>query len=346
MGFDWDNQPVSEYELLNGDVEEFDDEAEYEYEDEYEDVAEELLESVTESSAFDLNNKEASAIYSARLRLEQARLYELLINHNVFDGVDASPEAITKVQSDLKKYLVDRLEILLGIKKKKKKEIDIQQAVVVDSQFNDIEVDFLKALAYKGTKGASSGGMPVQTTQKPQINTIKQEAPTLAQKPQLAKITPVQKPKPITKREVKKVTKKTVKRVVNEAPEEALKPTKKVAKKKKSTKKKNKKKLSFKTGIKARNLTDEEIKAIAIAEIKEERALTGGKDAYELDDNEKEELMRKRSGKHHLPRPKEALPPPTEIEEHSYATQHSNSVTGVGKLSDMIAASIAAPTKE
>ena len=62
---------------------------------------------------------------------------------------------------------------MLGIKKKKKKARDVEELVVVDSQFNDVEVDFLKALAYKGTKGASSNGRPLQTSQAPKINTIK-----------------------------------------------------------------------------------------------------------------------------------------------------------------------------
>lgn len=64
----------------------------------------------------------SSVINNARIRLEQGRLYEMLIKHNLFEGVDAMPQAIDKVQSEIKQFIVERLEILLGMRAEKRKK--------------------------------------------------------------------------------------------------------------------------------------------------------------------------------------------------------------------------------
>ena len=68
-----------------------------------------------------LQEEEISVVDNARIRLEQGRLYEMLIKHNLFEGVDAMPQAVAKVQTEIKEFIIERLEILLGMKSEKQK---------------------------------------------------------------------------------------------------------------------------------------------------------------------------------------------------------------------------------
>lgn len=154
----WDNETVSEYELISEDAEKAEQAAaEYSAQTVVAEASEDVLEEIIEESAFELDKKESNIVYNARLRLEQAKLYEMLINHNLFEGVDASPEAISNVQNELKFYIVKRLEILLGLRE----PVVRTEVAVATLPFNDIEIDFLKQLAYKGTLGASITGKAV-----------------------------------------------------------------------------------------------------------------------------------------------------------------------------------------
>jgi len=98
-----------------------------------------------------LTEGEAEILSDAQMRLDQARLYEMLIKHNLFDGVHANKRAIQKVQDEAKNFFLERMEILLGMRQEKQ-EI---QHVQVDSPFNDVEVQALKDIAAKLTKNAS-----------------------------------------------------------------------------------------------------------------------------------------------------------------------------------------------
>ena len=203
----WDEESVSEYDLVAEDALKAEELAEeYSAQPTITEADEEILEEIAEESAFDLNKQESNIVYNARLRLEQAKLYEMLINHNLFDGVEASPEAISNVQNELKFYIVKRLEILLGIREPMVKV----QAAEVESPLNDVEVDFLKQLAYKGTLGASAKGQTLtkasqQQTIKPLITTTpsgklkslvtaKKAIPMKKQEPVAAPKTPVSRP--------------------------------------------------------------------------------------------------------------------------------------------------------
>lgn len=164
MGF-WDREYSSEEELAktqsaleNGvennltsfDLDSFD-------EDIYEDIIEE-------------EEDEVSIVNTARIRLEQGRLYEMLIKHDLFEGVDAMPEAIDNVQKEIKTFIMERLEILLGMRAEK--EIQNQQ-VIQASQFNEMEVQALKQVASRLTKGAS---VNVETNiVKNELNTVKKQ---------------------------------------------------------------------------------------------------------------------------------------------------------------------------
>jgi len=94
-----------------------------------------------------LTEQEESLLGTAMIRLDQARLYEMLVKHDLFEGVSANQIALKAVQREIKTFIMDRLEILLGLKSEK--------SVKTQSQFNDIEIQALKDLAFAATKGAS-----------------------------------------------------------------------------------------------------------------------------------------------------------------------------------------------
>lgn len=132
---------------------------------------------------------DVSVLTDARLRLEQGKLYELIMNNSLFDEGDADPRAVKNVQREIKRFARERMEIMLGMRQEPTK----QAQAIVSSPFNDMEVMVLKQLASAATKGASAseeanqGALPV--ARKPTINSIstkKAAAPApkpLAQKP-------------------------------------------------------------------------------------------------------------------------------------------------------------------
>lgn len=162
----WDREYPTEEEILDqergqgGSPYEDDGPPEF-YEDEefYEDFAEEYEE-----------ESQQSLMDNARVRLEQGRLYEMLIKHDLFDGVDALPEAVDNVQREMKNFIMERLEILLGMKSEK----EPVQHVTYDSQFNDLEVQVLRRLASKFSKGMTDNA-PTTEPEPSQLNTVKKK---------------------------------------------------------------------------------------------------------------------------------------------------------------------------
>ena len=231
----WTEEPASELEMVEETLEteelaegnlpdkEFEEDEGVEYEGEYDEdegyeedeegeveYDEELIKSIQDNAAFTLTEQDANVMCSARLRLEQARLYEMLINNNIFEGVEGDPKAIQNVQKELKDYIVERLEILLGLRAKK---AVAPEPIAVELPFNDIEIDFLKQLSYKGTHGASASGQTTSqvpaklkplTTARPK-NTLK---PLVAKKP----VPAVKVEKRVVKKPVKKIVKKNIKK--------------------------------------------------------------------------------------------------------------------------------------
>jgi hypothetical protein len=84
----------------------------------------------------------------ANLRLEQGRLYQMVLQGDIFADTNADPKAIRNVQREIRKFVRERMETMLGIRQE-------QQAMetVVSSPFNDLEVTVLKMLASKMSKG-------------------------------------------------------------------------------------------------------------------------------------------------------------------------------------------------
>jgi len=87
----------------------------------------------------------------ANLRIEQGRLYQMIMNHDLFQGMEADERAVDNVQREIRKFARERMEIMLGMRQ----EQVAQSANMVSSPFNDLEVDILKKIASKATNGAT-----------------------------------------------------------------------------------------------------------------------------------------------------------------------------------------------
>lgn len=87
----------------------------------------------------------------ANLRIEQGRLYQMIMNHDLFEGMDSDPRAVQNVQKEIRKFARERMEIMLGMRQEQK-QLD-QVSIVLP--FNDLEIDILKKIASKATNGAT-----------------------------------------------------------------------------------------------------------------------------------------------------------------------------------------------
>lgn len=308
----WDDESVSEYELIAEDAKEAEEMAEaHASVPPITEASDEVLEEIAEESAFKLNKKESNVIFNARLRLEQAKLYEMLINHNLFDGVDASPDAINNVQNELKAYIVKRLEILLGLRE----PVVRVETAVAELPFNDIEIDFLKQLAYKGTNGASENGVPVTPKiEKQQV--VKSLAPAKAQEPARLKslAVPKKKAEPAPQPEAPK---RQVQETKAPAPtrqpvktQQAQKPVKKAAEPK------------IRPSGMGRDLSPQEIELLARQDLQS----TPKKPFHEMTAKEKAERIKEVNEKHKRPSvPGRAAPMPSANElEMKYMNQQQN----------------------
>jgi len=107
-----------------------------------------------ESPEMDLFEEEeedfSDIMLDANLRLEQGRLYQMILQTDLFGQTDADPRAIRNVQREIRKVVRERMEIMLGIRQEQQ-----TQETIVSSPFNDLEVTVLKMLASKMSKGAT-----------------------------------------------------------------------------------------------------------------------------------------------------------------------------------------------
>lgn len=121
-----------------------------------------------QEEAFDVFEDEEedtqSLMSDANLRLEQGRLYQMVLQGNIFENTNADPKAIRNVQREIRKFVRERMETMLGIRQEQ-----LVEQVVVSSPFNDMEVMALKMIASKVTKGASE--------EAPRANTPMPETP-------------------------------------------------------------------------------------------------------------------------------------------------------------------------
>lgn len=164
---------------------------------EEQDEADEVL-----SSIMDDEDGEEQTLQDAAVRLAQARLYEMIANSDIFQDVNENKIAVARVKKEMRDFVMDRLSVLLGMKQETPKH----QAgpIEVHLPFNDLEIQTLKDLAFKVTKGATGEydtgvvvtAAPVESQIRP---TLKPKAP-----PTLKSLRPsagVQnRPKPVPQR--------------------------------------------------------------------------------------------------------------------------------------------------
>ena len=147
-----DNEFWESEELDETEIEQDDGEVDETFTFEDEQAPDHLLEE-TESQE-DVEDREL--ISNARLRLEQGKLYEMLLKHDLFGTVEADSRAIANVQKEIRTFIKARLEILLGLKPDPKLQ-PIQQEIGISqpSQFTELEVELLKRFLSKLSKGAT-----------------------------------------------------------------------------------------------------------------------------------------------------------------------------------------------
>lgn len=115
---------------------------------------EQAVAALQESPEMDLFEEEeedfSDIMLDANLRLEQGRLYQMILQTDLFGQTDADPRAVRNVQREIRKVVRERMEVMLGIRQEQQ-----AQETIVSSPFNDLEVTVLKMLASKMSKGAT-----------------------------------------------------------------------------------------------------------------------------------------------------------------------------------------------
>lgn len=96
-----------------------------------------------QESAEETTEEQTQLVLSEAIkRIEQAKLYETLLKHRLFGEGSARPEIMAIVETEIKQFILSRLEVLLGIKPSAQAE-----QVPAKSQFDEAQVEALKALA-------------------------------------------------------------------------------------------------------------------------------------------------------------------------------------------------------
>jgi hypothetical protein len=153
------------------------------------------IEGLTEEVANEDEDEDFSEVLTdARLRLELGRLYEMVMNHSLFDNVEVDVRASKIVQKQIRKFAKEQIELTLGMRQ----ETVQSSGTVVSSPFNDLEVTILKKLASAASKGATESEeanqveeSPVQSPKKKTLNSISSSS---------NKTKAVAQPKPVAKK--------------------------------------------------------------------------------------------------------------------------------------------------
>lgn len=145
---------------------------------------EDYVDEVASENEEDENEDYSEVLSDARLRLEQGRLYEMIMNNNIFEDVNADAKAVKHVQREIRKFAKERMEIMLGMRKEAPK-IEAPQVVM---PFNELEIGLLKQLAHKMSNGktaepqANKYAEVINVAKKDTITPIKAPAPQAAPK--------------------------------------------------------------------------------------------------------------------------------------------------------------------
>ena len=333
-------EPVSEYELLaNG--QKNDDDEEYEaptkpsrrkspfeeveakfYDNEDQDEGD-YSDQDDEEVAYTLEDDQQDIVNEAMVRLEQAELYKMLIKHDLFEGVDGNPIAKQNVQNELKDYIVERLQILLGIKQEKSTR---NTSMRVELPFNRMEIEALKDLANKLTKGASSESQEREVVEAVEEEEDETPAP-IRQPKKLQGLKPLTRSAPSKQLPTKQVT-RPIKEVERR---QAPSPQKTQPKQSNVVVNKNKRKVVV-PEYKGRPLIDpqtgeritEEEMEIARQQLEDDLARSNGKNPYDMDADElmaRNNQIKTQAVSKKVPR----LPMPTaEMTALHYQTQQQN----------------------
>jgi hypothetical protein len=161
----------------------------------------------------------AAVLSDARLRLEQGRLYEMILNQDIFDGIDADQRAVQSVQKEIKAYAQERMEIMLGMRQEKSTQETVSGFPAELFPFNSLEVKVLKDLASAATKGASREADPIDLgPQAPPARTTLNKIGSKAQ--QTRPVAPKVQPKPLQARPTTPVPRKKIDATVQQILEE------------------------------------------------------------------------------------------------------------------------------
>jgi hypothetical protein len=137
---------------------------------------------------------DSAILTNARLRLEQGKLYEMLMTSNIFEGFEGDDQAIKNVHRELKRFAKDRMEVMLGMKQP-------EQQLPTKGQFSTLEVNVLKTLAAKLSGGQTTSLVKAEVSK---TNTLKpiSVAPK-SNKALLKEVVTKSAPKPQPKQEAK-----------------------------------------------------------------------------------------------------------------------------------------------
>ena len=156
------------------------------------------VEEFVEEAASDEDEDDFTEVLSdARLRLEQGKLYEMVMNHDLFGGVESDPRAAKSVQKQIRKFAKEQMEIMLGMRQE---EVAVTNAT---SDFSSLEVHALKDIAAKliSTRGMKeedypeepAQGTPAAPPKKKTLNTIGSSKHKPQSKPIAKKAEPIKR---------------------------------------------------------------------------------------------------------------------------------------------------------
>jgi hypothetical protein len=97
-------------------------------------------------------------------QMEQANLYKLLLDNNIFQPNSAREDIQDLVEAEIKMFVEGRLAELLGLKTNEK--------APVSEAFSDIEINALKAIAAKVVSKMPDGVKPTPNTPAPALNAV------------------------------------------------------------------------------------------------------------------------------------------------------------------------------
>ena len=177
----WESEDI----MTEKEAEEIFAQTETQQEDQAQKGMHEQLVQETEEQAYKEFEEEQEAddlqvLKDASLRLEQGNLYKMLLKHNLFEEVDADPRAIQNVQREIRTFIRERLEVLVGLKEdpKLKKTQPVQQ--LSGGIFDQDEILVLKEFLSKVVKKNSNSIAPVRSEKQLKINPLKQHSKPVA----------------------------------------------------------------------------------------------------------------------------------------------------------------------